>query len=235
LTTTPPGGKARLRLLDFLVKKGYTEEAAEAIAAPLPTEVKESYLTAYAISPAEKKPTSRKRGGGGDTAESRPAAIAMEFIRLAESSPPPGAPTGTAPQWRSLGPFTIPNGQTYGSSQVNVAGRVAAIAIDPVNAAHVQCGAANGGVWESFNSGASRAPRTDYATTTTVGAIAFDPINHAIAFEPGSANNIYCGSDGGLFRSTDRGQTWTHVPAFNPEGAISAGPAPAISWDAPND
>ena len=74
-----------------------------------------------------------------------------------------GPPTPTGPQWRSLGPWTIPNGQTYGASRVNVSGRVAAIAVHPANPARVLCGAANGGVWESFDRGASWTPRTDYA------------------------------------------------------------------------
>ncbi len=36
------------------------------------------------------------------------------------------------------------------------------------------------------------------------------PDQHAIAFEPGQANTIYVGNDGGLFRSPDRGITWQH-------------------------
>jgi len=36
------------------------------------------------------------------------------------------------------------------------------------------------------------------------------PDQHAIAFEPGNPNMIYAGSDGGLFRSPDRGNTWIH-------------------------
>jgi hypothetical protein len=212
---SPPGGKALLRLLDLLVKKGYTDEAADAIAAALPDEVKENYLTAYAISPPGKKPAARKRAGGGDTAAPGPEAIAMEFIRLAESSPPPGPPTGSGPQWRSLGPYTIPNGQTYGSSRVNVAGRVAAIAIDPGNAAHVLCGAANGGVWESFNSGASWAPRTDYAATTTVGAIAFDPTNTHVVYCGTGEGNWWSWLGVGVLRSSDGGSSWSTL-ATNP-------------------
>ena len=36
------------------------------------------------------------------------------------------------------------------------------------------------------------------------------PDQHAIAFEPGDADTIYIGNDGGLFRSADRGITWQH-------------------------
>jgi photosystem II stability/assembly factor-like uncharacterized protein len=34
------------------------------------------------------------------------------------------------------------------------------------------------------------------------------PDQHAIAFDPGNANIIYVGCDGGLYRSNDRGQNW---------------------------
>jgi photosystem II stability/assembly factor-like uncharacterized protein len=36
------------------------------------------------------------------------------------------------------------------------------------------------------------------------------PDQHAIAFEPGNANTVYIGNDGGLYRSPDRGITFTH-------------------------
>ena len=212
--TRPPGGKVLLRLLDLLVKKGYSNLAVDAIEAALPEEVKETYLTAFELSPAEsKRPATR--GRGARAAESNAAAppadsIAKEFLRLAEiTAPPPGPPTGTGPQWRSLGPYTIPNGQTYGSSRINVAGRVAAIAIDPTNAAHVLCGAANGGVWESFDRGASWAPRTDYAATTTVGAIAFDPTNSKTVYCGTGEGNWWSWLGVGVLRSSDGGTSWS--------------------------
>src|SRR5215471_14870786 len=58
----PAGGKALLRLLDLLVKKGYTNLAAEAVEAALPGEVKESLLKAFEISPKAKKPPAGRRG-----------------------------------------------------------------------------------------------------------------------------------------------------------------------------
>lgn len=127
----------------------------------------------------------------------------------APTVPPAGPPTPTGPQWQSLGPWTVPNGQTYGSSRVNISGRVSSIAVHPTNPARLLCGAANGGVWESFDRGASWAPRTDYATTLAVGALAYDRSN---------PNNVYCGlGEGnwwswlgnGILRSTDGGSTWS--------------------------
>ena len=124
---------------------------------------------------------------------------------------PTSPPTPAGPQWRSLGPWTVPNGQTYGSSRVNVSGRVSSIAIHPANPARVLCGAANGGVWESFDRGASWAPRTDFATTLAVGALAYDRSN---------PNFVYCGlGEGnwwswlgtGVLRSVDGGTTWSQL------------------------
>jgi photosystem II stability/assembly factor-like uncharacterized protein/peptide methionine sulfoxide reductase MsrB len=37
------------------------------------------------------------------------------------------------------------------------------------------------------------------------------PDQHAIAFDPASPATIYCGGDGGLFRSPDRGTTWVSL------------------------
>src|SRR4029077_6887543 len=136
--------------------------------------------------------------------------IAQEYIAVARAPrPPTGPPSPTGPQWRSVGPWTIPNGQTYGASRVNVSGRIAAIAIDPSNPAHVLCCAANGGVWESFDRGGSWMPRTDYAATTAVGAIAFNPTNPSVVYCGTGEGNWWSWLGVGILRSSDGGTTWS--------------------------
>jgi hypothetical protein len=108
-----------------------------------------------------------------------------------------------------LGPTTIQNGQTYGSLRVNVSGRISAIAVDPGNPAHVLCGAANGGVWESFDRGASWFPRSDYAATTTVGALAFDPTDPSIAYCGTGEGNWWSWLGVGILHSRDGGASWS--------------------------
>ncbi|HKV37359.1 MAG TPA: hypothetical protein VJP89_23650 [Pyrinomonadaceae bacterium] len=120
-----------------------------------------------------------------------------------------GPPTATGPQWRSLGPWTIPNGQTYGGSRINVSGRVATAAVDPSNPLHVLCGSAAGGVWESFDRGESWSPRTDFAATLTVGALAFDPLNPRIVYCGTGEGNAFWWFGAGVLRSTDGGTTWS--------------------------
>ena len=113
-----------------------------------------------------------------------------------------------APQWRSLGPWTVPDGQTYGSARVNVSGRVSAIAVDPSNPAHLLVGAANGGVWESFDRGDSWEPRTDDAPTLAVGALAFDPAHPATVYCGLGEGNWWWWLGAGVLRSTDGGTHW---------------------------
>lgn len=119
-----------------------------------------------------------------------------------------GQPTGSGPFWRSIGPVTIPNGQTYGTSRVNVSGRVSCIAIHPTTPNRVLCGAANGGVWETFDRGATWAPRTDYAATTAVGALAYDRRNPAVVYCGTGEGNWWSFLGAGILRSTDGGTTW---------------------------
>jgi hypothetical protein len=106
-------------------------------------------------------------------------------------------------------PWTIPNGQTYGASRVNVSGRVSCIAVDPSRPAHLLVGSAGGGVWESVDRGGSWAPRTDYAATLTVGALAFDPQAPGTVYCGTGEGNAFWWLGAGLLRSTDGGTTWS--------------------------
>ncbi len=201
----PPGGKALLRLLHFLRSRGHHEAANLAIEMAVPEEGDRGTVRSLAGMPEI---------GAGETPETpqvTPQEAMQETaseaaIRAAQQT---GPPTGTGPQWRSLGPTTIPNGQTYGSSRINVSGRVATIAVDPHNPAHVLCGAAAGGVWQSLDRGASWTPRTDYAPSLAIGAIAFDPNTAGIAYCGTGEGNFYANLGAGLLKTVDGGASWT--------------------------
>jgi hypothetical protein len=227
LPPRPYGGKAMLRLLEMLESQGLTTLAQAAVAAATTPEVQAEAVThAESIgllsTPAPERPATRtRRKANPDDEEAANAgaeaagdvASAEELATMYADAAPDGTgpPTAAGPQWRSVGPWTVTNGQTYGGSRVNVSGRVSALAVDPGNPAHVLAGAANGGVWESRDRGASWGPRTDYASTLTVGALAFDPTRPA---------NVYCGlGEGdwwswlgnGVIRSTDGGASWVRA------------------------
>ncbi len=209
----PPGGKVLERLVNFLGMRGYAELATDVVEAAVSESAAKPYLArierSAAAAAVKEKSSAGKKAKAAAPPESTAESIGGEFLAAAETGPPTGPPGGSGPQWRNLGPYTIPNGQTYGSSRVNVSGRVAAIAVDPHNAAHVLCGAANGGVWESFDRGASWAPRTDYATTTAVGAIAYDPSSPTTVYCGTGEGNWWSWLGAGILRSTDGGSTWS--------------------------
>src|ERR1700675_586023 len=175
----PPGGKALLRLFEYLETRGLHELAAVAVATAVPPEAIEEFVAvAGQLAPVASVEPGALQGAVAaspeqvaDLTAGLSDAVARRYLAVAEELQAADVADGT---WVSLGPTTIPNGQTYGVSRVNVSGRVSALAIDPRNAQHVLAGAANGGVWETSDGGTSWAPRTDTAATLTVGALAYD-------------------------------------------------------------
>jgi hypothetical protein len=215
----PPGGKALMRLLQLLQSEGLPATSDRVVQAAVAGDQREAFRAhAARFSVASGRPGGGGAGGSRTRARSRArldAAVEAEAGGIAELYAQAaeqlhlGPPTGVGPQWRSLGPWTIPDGQTYGASRVNVAGRVSAIAVDPSDPTHVLVGAANGGVWESRDRGASWAPRTDYAATLTVGAVAFDPSQPSTVLCGTGEGNWWSWLGVGILRSTDGGTTWS--------------------------
>jgi hypothetical protein len=118
------------------------------------------------------------------------------------------APAATPSTWQAIGPSNIPNGQTYGTSRVDVIGRVSSIAIDPRNGKHLLLGSAGGGIWESNDAGATWAARTDQMPSLAIGAIAFDPTDPKKAYAGSGEGNFYYNLGAGVYKSTDGGTTW---------------------------
>lgn len=216
----PAGGKALMRLISLMDRSGLHDiadavieqanedarldvHAARERLSPAPRHlVKEPPGEAIAARALQDDRSAQERVV--EVAQLYAASVATSVGTNVSTSPP----TLTGPQWRSLGPWTVPNGQTYGSSRVNVSGRVSTIAIHPTNPARVLCGAANGGVWESFDRGASWAPRTDYASTLTVGAIAYNRSNPNLVYCGLGEGNWWSWLGNGILRSTDGGTSW---------------------------
>jgi len=214
----PPGGKALVRLLQMLERSGHTETANSTLEFTLDDEKREDFRTKaiqFTAAPTRKPPDGNSSTGSGQpsSADEETEAGSSDAENVAqmylEASKHLGPPTSTRPQWRSLGPSTIPNGQTYGASRVNVSGRISAIVVDPGNPAHVLVGAAHGGVWESRNRGSSWSPRTDFASTLTVGALVFNPGNPSIVYCGTGEGNWWWWLGAGILRSTDGGTNWS--------------------------
>ena len=203
-----PGGKALQRLFNYLGQRDPELNREVVATLPLPKGARPRFGPAKPAVPAAK---------GTDMAGRRPvqaqpsvsasksyAAAIIKAARGLTKTParPTAARGGTrraaaeaaaaAPtQWQSIGPTVIPNGQTYGTSRVDVVGRVSAIAVDPSDPKHLVLGAAGGGIWESKDTGATWTPCTDQMPSLAIGAVAFDPANPKQVYAGSGEGNFY--------------------------------------------
>jgi hypothetical protein len=149
------------------------------------------------------------------TPEDGPSYAATRLAALAAA-----ARERAGPAWRPLGPFAVPHGRTAGSgpgSRPRVAGRVAAVAVDPGDPGHLLAG--GGGVWESRDGGLTWSPRTDGQPTAAIGALAFAPGDPAVAYAGTGQGEALAALGVGLLRSEDGGATWRALVARELLGA----------------
>ena len=128
--------------------------------------------------------------------------------------------------WISIGPAPIRDAQV--APKQPVSGRIAAIAVDPFDPTHWFIGGAQGGVWETHDTGASWIPLTDAQASLAMGAIALAPSDPNIIYAgTGEANGGTYGGLG-LLKSNDGGLTWqllgTNVFAKNTVSDIKVHP-----------
>ncbi len=111
-----------------------------------------------------------------------------------------------------------------------MSGRISALAgkREPSGKLTLFVGAASGGVWKSEDSGTRYRPVFDEQTAQSIGAIALDPNNSKNVWvgtgECWTRNSISIGD--GIYKSTDGGETWTHVGLEKSEriGKIAVSP-----------
>jgi photosystem II stability/assembly factor-like uncharacterized protein len=127
----------------------------------------------------------------------------------AEAAPPP-PPAGKA---------VIDSGVVSGLGIRNIgsaamSGRVAAVAArNEGGKTVVFVGAASGGVWKSLDSGTTFKPVFDKQKVQSIGAITIDPTHPKTIWvgtgEAWTRNSTSVGD--GIYKSTDDGETWTHM------------------------
>jgi photosystem II stability/assembly factor-like uncharacterized protein len=139
---------------------------------------------------------------GGGTEAARKLIAATASSRSVATDP-------EAPRWTSLGP------SPEISEGVRSSGRVTEIAFDPQHLDVLFVGAAQGGVWRTLDGGATWKPMMHQECSLAIGAIAIDPVDPDIVYAGTGASVL--GTAGfascGMLRSTDRGETWTRLPA----------------------
>jgi len=96
-----------------------------------------------------------------------------------------------------------------------MSGRIAAIAgrQEPDGKVTLLIGSASGGVWKSEDGGTTFKPVFDKEPVKSIGAVALDPTNKQVMWvgtgESWTRNSVSIGD--GVYKSTDGGETWTHM------------------------
>ncbi|HTY10003.1 MAG TPA: T9SS type A sorting domain-containing protein [Bacteroidota bacterium] len=104
----------------------------------------------------------------------------------------------TTPFWSALGPG-------------NIGGRVRSIVIDPLNSSIILAGSVSGGIWKTTDGGASWSPKTDGQDNLAISSMVVDPTNDSVVYAGTGEgwSNVDAVYGGGIFKSTDFGETWT--------------------------
>ncbi|MFI4969593.1 MAG: WD40/YVTN/BNR-like repeat-containing protein [Lysobacterales bacterium] len=141
------------------------------------------------------------------------AGASVSLIGIAQAATKSEAPRFDAGAISGLGVRNI--------GSATMSGRVAAIAAVPEKDGKttVYVGAASGGVWKSTDSGTTFKPVFDKQPVQSIGSIAIDPSNHNTIWvgsgESWTRNSVSIGD--GVYKSTDGGDTWTHMGLPNSE------------------
>jgi photosystem II stability/assembly factor-like uncharacterized protein len=145
------------------------------------------------------------------------AAFALSFNLHAEAAGkgdnPPPAPGIEPPPAIDSGAISGLGARNIGSAAMS--GRISALAgfNDESGKVNLFVGSASGGVWKSTDGATTFKPVFDDQPVQSIGAIAVDPTNHQNIWvgtgEAWTRNSVSIGD--GIYRSTDGGESWTHV------------------------
>jgi hypothetical protein len=125
--------------------------------------------------------------------------------------------------WNLIGPSTanFPGILTFSGADYVTSGRVTALAVDPScnnTTCRVWVAAAGGGVWRTDNALSTSGPTWTFISgsfaTNAIGTLTYDAAHttlYAGTGEPNSSGDSEAGL--GIYKSTDGGNTWTHLAA----------------------
>ncbi len=128
------------------------------------------------------------------------AAVKQARLQMAQMRLRPGSANN--PTWVQRGPN-------------NIQGRVTAIAVDPTDDDIAYVGAAEGGIFRTFDGGNSWTALFDDKPSLSMGAVTLDPSDPNVVFagtgevNPGRGSVAYGGT--GIYRSDDQGNNWTFI------------------------
>src|SRR6266496_4197495 len=135
----------------------------------------------------------------------------------------PGKGINVLGGWTLAGPSTanFPDILTFSGAAYTTSGRITALAVDPAcstSRCRAWAAAAGGGVWRTTNalsgSGVAWTFVSGSFATNAVGTLPDDAAHHPLyagTGEPNSSGDSEAGF--GIYKSTDAGNTWTHLAA----------------------
>lgn len=133
----------------------------------------------------------------------------------------PGRGVNALGGWTLAGPSTanFPDLLTFSGVPYTTSGRITALAVDPACSSRrcrVWAAAAGGGVWRTNNalsgSGASWTFLSGDFATNAIGTLTYDAANNTLYAGTGEPNASADSEAGfGIYKSTDGGDTWTHL------------------------
>ncbi|MBL8167193.1 MAG: putative Ig domain-containing protein [Acidobacteria bacterium] len=103
--------------------------------------------------------------------------------------------------WTSLGPG-------------NIGGRTRALLINPADANTMYAAGVAGGIWKTTNGGNSWTPMSDLLANIAINSMAMDPTNSNVIYAGTGEGffNVDSVRGNGIFKTTDGGTNWTHLP-----------------------
>jgi photosystem II stability/assembly factor-like uncharacterized protein len=127
---------------------------------------------------------------------------AVTSLSATEEKPIPGLNEGTLKglEWRGIGPALM-------------SGRIADIAIDPLDRSTWYIAVGSGGVWKTENRGTTWQPVFDGQGSYSIGTVTIDPNNRHTVWV-GTGENVggrHVGYGDGVYRSLDGGESWENM------------------------
>src|SRR5262245_37749897 len=152
------------------------------------------------------------------------AEAARAAARLRKEGVPASGPTTFTGAWTSIGANPIVQVTRSTPIFTAMSGRIGALAVRPSNGKFI-LGAAQGGIWLYDAATGTWSPKTDDQDTLSIGALAIAKTNDAIIYagtgEGALSGDSYFGN--GILKSTDGGNTWTHVSGDYFQGVSISG------------
>ena len=142
-----------------------------------------------------------------------------------------GTGKNTPGSWTLAGPSnaSFPNVLTFSGASYTASGRITALAVDPhctQSKCRVWAAAAGGGVWRTDNALSGSGPNWTFVSgsfaTNAIGTLTYDASTNTLyagTGEPNASGDSEAGF--GIYKSTDGGNTWTHLAALT---SVPTGP-----------